>query len=115
MAYPSSITLKDAIVSWYSDLLLHSRSATDTTGAKNKFFLAFGITSPSCPTKCSQVHVSMFYVYICILFYIFPPPFDKAEPSMAFTEQLLSWHRQRGSASPMIVESQLTCLSTLKP
>ncbi len=35
--------------------------------------------------------MSMFYVYIYFLFYTFPPPFDKAEPLMAFAVQL-SWY-----------------------
>ncbi len=44
---PSSITFEDAVVPWYMDLLLHGRSATDTTGIKNKIFQAFGVTSPT--------------------------------------------------------------------
>jgi hypothetical protein len=35
----------------------------------------------------------MFAPVLCSLFYTFPPLFDKAEPSMAFAEQL-SWHRE---------------------
>jgi hypothetical protein len=42
---PSSITFEDAVVPWYTDLLLHGRSATDTTGIKNKIFQAFRVTS----------------------------------------------------------------------
>jgi hypothetical protein len=42
---PSSITFEDAIVPWYTYLLLHGRSATDTTGIKNKIFQAFGVAS----------------------------------------------------------------------
>ncbi len=44
---PSSITFEDAAVSWYNDLLLHRRSATDTTGIKNRIFQAFDVTSPT--------------------------------------------------------------------
>jgi hypothetical protein len=44
---PSSITYKDTVVPWYMDLLLHSRSATDTTGIENKIFQAFRVTSPT--------------------------------------------------------------------
>ncbi len=60
--------------------------------------------------------MSMFYDNIYFLFYTFPPPFDKAEPSMAFAEQL-SWHRHREriSASPMISESQFTVSQHLNP
>jgi hypothetical protein len=47
MIDPSSITFEDAAVSWYSDLLLHGRSATDTTGIKNRIFQAFDVTSPT--------------------------------------------------------------------
>jgi hypothetical protein len=43
----SSITFEDAVVSWYSDLLLHGRSATDTTGIENRIFQAFDVTSPT--------------------------------------------------------------------
>ncbi len=32
--------------------------------------------------------MSTFYFYTCILFYTFPPPFNNAEPLMAFAEQL---------------------------
>ena len=46
---PTSITFEDAAVSWYHNLLLHRRSATDTTGVENKIFLAFGVTPPPCP------------------------------------------------------------------
>jgi hypothetical protein len=42
---PSPITFEDAIVSWYSDLLLHGCSSTDTTGIENRIFWAFGVTS----------------------------------------------------------------------
>ena len=44
---PSSITFEVAVVSWYSNLLLHGHSAADTTGTKNIIFQlqAFGITS----------------------------------------------------------------------
>jgi hypothetical protein len=42
---PSPITFEDAVVSWYSDLLLHGRSATDTTGIENGIFRAFGVAS----------------------------------------------------------------------
>jgi hypothetical protein len=35
---PSSITFEDAKVPWYTDILLHGCSATDTTGIKNKIF-----------------------------------------------------------------------------
>jgi hypothetical protein len=44
---PSSITFEDAVVPWYTDLLLHRCSATVTTGIKNKIFQAFGFTSPT--------------------------------------------------------------------
>jgi hypothetical protein len=47
---PSSITFEDAVLSWYSDLLLHRHSATDTTGIENKIFQAFGVPSPMHPT-----------------------------------------------------------------
>ncbi len=43
----SSITSEDAAVSWYSDLLLHGCSATDTAGIKNRTFQAFDVTSPT--------------------------------------------------------------------
>jgi hypothetical protein len=43
----SSITCEDAIVPSYTDLLLHGRSATDTTDIKNKIFQAFGVASPT--------------------------------------------------------------------
>ena len=60
--------------------------------------------------------LTMFAPVLCSLFYTFPPPFDKAEPSMAFAEQL-SWHRHREriSASPMISESQFTVSQHLNP
>jgi hypothetical protein len=45
MIDPSSITFEDAVVSWYSDLLLHRRSATDTTGVENRIFQAFDVIS----------------------------------------------------------------------
>ncbi len=41
----SPITFEDAIVSWYSDLLLDGRSATDTTGIENGIFRVFGVAS----------------------------------------------------------------------
>ncbi len=44
---PSSITFEDAVVPCYTYLLLHGRSATDTTGIKNKIFQAFGVASPT--------------------------------------------------------------------
>jgi hypothetical protein len=47
---PSSITFEDATVSWFNNLLLHGRSATDTTGIENKIdkiFQAFDVTSPT--------------------------------------------------------------------
>ncbi len=44
---PSSITFEDTIVPWYTDLLLHGRSATDTLGIKNKIFQEFGVASPT--------------------------------------------------------------------
>jgi hypothetical protein len=44
---PSSITFEDPVVPWYMDLLLHGRSATDTTGIENKIFQAFGVASPT--------------------------------------------------------------------
>jgi hypothetical protein len=47
---PSFITFEDAVVSWYSDLILHCRTATDTTGTEDTIFRAFGVTSPACPT-----------------------------------------------------------------
>ena len=43
----SSITFEDAVVSWYSDLILHGRSATDTTGIENRIFQVFDVTSPT--------------------------------------------------------------------
>jgi hypothetical protein len=42
---PSSITFEDAVVSWYSDLLLHGCSATDTTGIENGILRAVDVTS----------------------------------------------------------------------
>jgi hypothetical protein len=42
---PSPITFEDAVVSWYSDLLLPGRSATDTTGIENGIFRLFGVAS----------------------------------------------------------------------
>jgi hypothetical protein len=48
---PSSITFEDAVVPWYTDLLLHGRYATDTTGIKNRIFQAFGVTSPTHTTQ----------------------------------------------------------------
>jgi hypothetical protein len=56
----------------------------------------------------------MFYVYTCTLFYTFPPPFDKADLTMAFAERL-SWHRKMGNASPMIFESHFTVSQRLNP
>jgi hypothetical protein len=47
VVYPSSIAFEDAIVPWYTDLLLHGRSATDTTGIKDKIFQAFGVAPPA--------------------------------------------------------------------
>jgi hypothetical protein len=43
---PSSITFEDAVVPWYTDLLLHGHYATYTTGIENKIFQAFVVTSP---------------------------------------------------------------------
>ena len=56
----------------------------------------------------------MFYVCTCTLFYTFPPPLDKADPTMAFAERL-SWHREWRNASPMIFESQFTDSQRLNP
>jgi hypothetical protein len=43
--HPLPITFVDVVVSWYSDLLLHGCSATDTTGIENGIFRAFGVAS----------------------------------------------------------------------
>jgi hypothetical protein len=48
---PSSITFEDAVVPWYTDLLLLGHSTTDTTGIKNKIFQAFGVASPTHTTQ----------------------------------------------------------------
>ncbi len=45
MIDPSPITFEDAIVSWYSDFLLHGCSATDTTRIESWIFQAFGVAS----------------------------------------------------------------------
>jgi hypothetical protein len=58
--------------------------------------------------------MSTFYVYTCTLFYTFPSPFDKADLTMAFAEQL-SWHQNMGNASPMIFESQFTVSQRRNP
>jgi hypothetical protein len=45
---PSSITFEDTVVPrYYTDLLLHGRSTTDTTGIENKIFQAFRVASPT--------------------------------------------------------------------
>ena len=41
---PSSINFEDTVVSWYSNLLLYRRSATDITGIANGIFQAFDVT-----------------------------------------------------------------------
>jgi hypothetical protein len=46
-------------VSWYSNLLLHGRSAIDTTGIENKIFQAFSVTAPARPLH--NIHK---YIYI---------------------------------------------------
>jgi hypothetical protein len=50
MMDPTSITSKDAAVSWYSNLLLNGHITTDTTGVENKIFLAFDVTTHAHPT-----------------------------------------------------------------
>jgi hypothetical protein len=95
---PSPITFEDAVVSWYRDLLLHGCSATDTTGIENGIFWVFGVASSTnhytlTSSHFHKVYMSMFYVCTCTLLYTFPSPFDKADPMMAFAEQL-SWHRE---------------------
>ena len=89
--HPSSISFEDAIVSWYSDLLLHGRSAADTTSIKNGIVQAFEVNSPTHSnlhnfTSILYIHVlsSMFAHVLC--FYTFSPPFHKADPTMAFAE-----------------------------
>ncbi len=41
---PTSTTLEDVIVSWFSDLLLSCDQATDDTGIDNQIFQAYGLS-----------------------------------------------------------------------
>ena len=79
MMDPSSITFEDVVVSWYSNLLLHGHSAIDTTGIENKIFQAFSVPLHALYIIFTNtyVHVLCLPTYPCILFYTFPPPFDK--------------------------------------
>jgi hypothetical protein len=47
---PSSTSFEDTVVSWYFELLLCGKYATDTTGVENSIFAAYGVTPPPCPT-----------------------------------------------------------------
>jgi hypothetical protein len=78
----------DIVTSSSTDALLQTLPALRTESSRHWMSPLLHTLHNICICPCS-----MFYVCTCTFVYTFPPPFDKAEPLMAFAEQL-NWHRE---------------------